>query len=38
MPWPEFSRDVLSGAFEVSPWCRLQVAELAAWEYASRMS
>lgn len=28
VPWHDFSRDVLSGAFEVSPWCRLQVAEL----------
>jgi isopentenyl-diphosphate Delta-isomerase len=27
--WPEFSAGVLSGEVEVSPWCRLQVAELA---------
>ncbi|MFC7343590.1 isopentenyl-diphosphate Delta-isomerase [Saccharopolyspora griseoalba] len=27
--WPEFSAGVLSGDVEVSPWCRLQVAELA---------
>jgi isopentenyl-diphosphate delta-isomerase len=29
IPWREFTADVLGGAFEVSPWCRLQVAELA---------
>lgn len=29
IPWSEFSADVLSGAFEVSPWCKLQVEELA---------
>ncbi|MBS2538527.1 isopentenyl-diphosphate Delta-isomerase [Catenulispora sp. NF23] len=29
IPWAEFSSQVLSGAFEVSPWCRLQVQELA---------
>lgn len=28
--WPEFAREVLDGTRSVSPWCRLQVAELAA--------
>lgn len=30
IPWADFSSQVLSGSFEVSPWCRLQVEELAA--------
>lgn len=29
VPWREFAADVLSGAFEASPWCRLQIEELA---------
>jgi isopentenyl-diphosphate delta-isomerase len=37
IPWPDFSRDVLSGAFEVSPWCRLQVEELAARDFGTWM-
>ncbi|TDP98044.1 isopentenyl-diphosphate delta-isomerase [Labedaea rhizosphaerae] len=28
--WPEFTREVLDGTRPVSPWCRLQVEELAA--------
>jgi isopentenyl-diphosphate delta-isomerase len=28
VPWPSFTADVLSGAREVSPWCKLQVAQL----------
>lgn len=30
VPWPMFRDDVLSGRREVSPWCALQVVELAA--------
>lgn len=30
VPWTTFAADVLSGRREVSPWCALQVAELAA--------
>jgi isopentenyl-diphosphate delta-isomerase len=37
VPWADFSREVLSGAFEVSPWCRLQVEELAGREFQSWM-
>jgi isopentenyl-diphosphate delta-isomerase len=29
IPWIEFTSQVLSGSFEVSPWCRLQVEQLA---------
>jgi isopentenyl-diphosphate Delta-isomerase len=31
IPWPMFRDDVLSGRREVSPWCALQVADLAAF-------
>ena len=27
--WPEFAAEVLAGELEISPWCRLQVTELA---------
>ncbi|MEY9907492.1 isopentenyl-diphosphate delta-isomerase [Catenulispora sp. MAP12-49] len=37
IPWADFSRDVLSGSFEVSPWCRLQVEQLAAQDMDPRM-
>ncbi|WP_344658981.1 isopentenyl-diphosphate Delta-isomerase [Catenulispora subtropica] len=29
IPWADFSTRVLSGDFDVSPWCRLQVEQLA---------
>ena len=38
IPWAEFSAEVLSGAFEVSPWCRLQVEQLAARDFGAGMS
>ncbi|WP_285743587.1 isopentenyl-diphosphate Delta-isomerase [Lentzea sp. NBRC 105346] len=28
MPWAEFASSVLDGSRDISPWCRLQVAEL----------
>ncbi|NUP50603.1 MAG: isopentenyl-diphosphate Delta-isomerase [Catenulispora sp.] len=37
IPWADFSKDVLSGAFEVSPWCRLQVEQLADREFGTWM-
>jgi isopentenyl-diphosphate delta-isomerase len=33
IPWHDFARDVLSGEFEVSPWSRLQVEELAGRDF-----
>ena len=42
MPWAEFASSVLDGSRDISPWCRLQVAELVelgpdplAWPVAS---
>jgi isopentenyl-diphosphate delta-isomerase len=37
MPWTEFSARVLSGDFEVSPWCRLQIEQLAEGESGTWM-
>jgi isopentenyl-diphosphate delta-isomerase len=37
MPWTEFSSRVLSGDFEVSPWCRLQVEQLVARDMGTWM-
>lgn len=37
IPWMEFTSQVLSGSFEVSPWCRLQVEQLAARDSDSWM-
>jgi isopentenyl-diphosphate delta-isomerase len=37
IPWADFSADVRSGAFAVSPWCRLQVEELAERDFGTWM-
>jgi isopentenyl-diphosphate delta-isomerase len=37
IPWADFSAQVLSGAFEVSPWCRMQVAQLAERDFGGGM-
>jgi len=37
VPWTDFARRVLSGDFEVSPWCRLQVEQLAARDFGTWM-
>ena len=37
IPWADFSSGVLSGALEVSPWCRMQVEQLAEREFGTWM-
>ncbi|MFD0632643.1 isopentenyl-diphosphate Delta-isomerase [Catenulispora yoronensis] len=37
-PWADFCADVLSGRFDVSPWCRLQVEQLAERDFGTWMS
>lgn len=37
MPWTDFSFRVLSGRFDVSPWCRLQVEQLTERDFGTWM-